>query len=133
MRKEGLTMDGAYPPGVTGEMIDQIEGREEDKFFEPDPACEYCEHYNGQYCTIAWNNMDESYCIPDRDEKEPDDCCDDYSWNGEPLEEPRKPEKPERKNYQSEGSYARALRYYNNELRLYNRIKAERVRYERGE
>lgn len=118
-------MDGAYPPGVTNAMLDQMEGREEDKFFEPDPACEYCEHYNGTYCTIDWNNMDESYCIPDRDEREPDDSCDDYAWNGEQLEEPKEPEKPKREDYPSEGSFARAMHHYNNDLRLYRKFTKE--------
>lgn len=118
-------MDGAYPPGVTNAMLDQLEGREEDKFFEPDPACEYCEHYNGTYCTIGWNNMDESYCNPATDEKDPDDWCPDYSWNGEQLEEPKEPEKPKREDYPSEGSFARAMHHYNNDLRLYRKFTKE--------
>ena len=118
-------MEGAYPPGVTPAMLAQIEPREEDKFFDPDPACEYCEHYDGRFCTLLWNNMDESYCIPDRDEREPDDSCDDYALNGEPLEEPKRPERPKLEDYPSAGGYARAIRQYRLDLRLFLKFTKE--------
>ena len=46
--------------------------------------CENCFHYDGGYCTKDWNNMDDDYMIPERDEKDPDDYCDDYvAWEEE--------------------------------------------------
>lgn len=67
--------EGAYPPGVTGAMIDRLEGRG-----EPDPACKRCIYYDPRYeaCNRDWNNLDESYYIPDRDDRNEDDSCDDY-------------------------------------------------------
>lgn len=64
--------DGAYPPGVTGAMIDKLENR---------CCCENCRFYNGNYCTKEWNNADEEYCVPARDEKDSDDYCED--WDGD--------------------------------------------------
>lgn len=64
--------DGAYPPGVTGKMIDDyFEGLDGE-------CCGNCSHFNGTYCTKEWNNMDSDYCIPDRDEHDEDDYCDDW-------------------------------------------------------
>lgn len=50
---------------------------------EPEPRCEYCTEYDGNRCMKEWNNADDCYYVPERDDKEPDDCCDDYEWNGE--------------------------------------------------
>lgn len=70
--------EGSYPPGVTGKMIDHYAG--EDYVCR----CENCFHYDGGYCTKDWNNMDDDYMIPERDEKDPDDYCDDYvAWEEE--------------------------------------------------
>ena len=44
-------------------------------------CCGNCLHYFDDVCTKDWNNMDESYYIPDRDDKEPDDTCDDWEYN----------------------------------------------------
>ena len=66
--------DGAYPPGVEGWMLDLLEA-------DVKECCGSCMHYNGTYCTKEWNNMDSDYCIPHRDEKDPEDNCDD--WEGE--------------------------------------------------
>ena len=63
--------DGAYPPGVTGKMIDELE--------EPQ-YCGSCKYFDGNYCTALWNNADHDYCIPSRDERKPYDFCDD--WEG---------------------------------------------------
>ena len=45
-------------------------------------GCWNCQMYNGDYCTKYWNNMDECYKDPDRDEKKPDEICED--WEHEP-------------------------------------------------
>ena len=65
--------DGAYPPGVTGKMIDELENP---------CCCGNCSHYNGAYCTAGWNNMDEDYKT-EQDAKDPDDYCDD--WESDEL------------------------------------------------
>ena len=49
----------------------------------PEPRCEFCWEYDGCRCHKEWNNNDDCYYDPDRDDKEPEDCCDDYEWNGE--------------------------------------------------
>ncbi|MBO5968273.1 MAG: hypothetical protein J6S14_07220 [Clostridia bacterium] len=52
-------------------MIDDLEVKE---------CCYTCCHYNGTYCCREWNNLDPDYCIPERDERKPDDYCDNYEW-----------------------------------------------------
>ena len=49
----------------------------------PSPCCQYCTEYDGDRCHIRWNNNDECYYNPDLDDKEPDDLCEHYEWNGE--------------------------------------------------
>ena len=112
-----MLFEGSYPPGVTGDMIP--EGM--DDMFIPKPACKYCKLCIGDYCTKYWNNLDESYCIPDRDEVDEFDCCDDYEWNGEPSEEPEKPKPPERKRYKFEYMYQRAMQEYWSELKKWKK------------
>ena len=70
--------DGAYPPGVTGEMIDRLEGRG-----EPEPACKHCIFFDFRYeaCNREWNNLDESYYIPDRDDRDENDSCEHYEFD----------------------------------------------------
>ena len=45
--------------------------------------CATCSNYDGTFCTVLWNNLDESYCVPDRDIRDPDDTC-DY-WDTDPM------------------------------------------------
>lgn len=49
----------------------------------PAPCCYYCMEYDGDRCHKEWNNNEEDYYIDWRDDKAPDDCCEDYEWNGE--------------------------------------------------
>ena len=42
------------------------------------PCCDNCSWYDGDRCMVNWNNMDESYYIPDRDDKEPEDVCENW-------------------------------------------------------
>ena len=44
-------------------------------------CCANCTHYFNDVCTKDWNNMDESYYLPDRDDKDPEDSCDDWEYN----------------------------------------------------
>ena len=112
-----MNRDGDYPPGVTGDMIP--EGP--DDMWIPEPCCKYCEHFDGSWCTKDWNNMDSSYCVPDRDGKDDYDCCDDYGWNGETLEFPRKPEKPVRRKNQTDMQWTWTMRYYRQEMNKYRK------------
>ena len=61
--------DGAYPPGVTGAMIDRLD--------IPD-CCGNCRLYDGDHCMKEWNNFDRDYYLPERDDKQPDEWCKDY-------------------------------------------------------
>ena len=43
--------------------------------------CENCSHYDGDHCTREWNNLEPEYYLPGRDDREPDDSCEE--WEGE--------------------------------------------------
>ena len=49
----------------------------------PVPCCYYCTEFDGDRCHKEWNNNDDCYYIPWRDDKEPDELCECYEWNGE--------------------------------------------------
>lgn len=49
----------------------------------PSPCCRYCAEYDGDRCHKEWNNNDESYYIPERDDQDPSNCCEQYEWSGE--------------------------------------------------
>ncbi len=51
-----------------------------DKANRPVKHCGNCKEYDGNRCTKEWNNLDDCYYIPWRDDKEPDDCCDDWEY-----------------------------------------------------
>lgn len=61
--------EGAYPPGVTGKMIDALETHE---------CCGNCRYFDGEYCTKEWNNLDRDYCVPERDSTYEDEWCNDW-------------------------------------------------------
>ena len=42
------------------------------------PCCGNCFQYDGDRCMKEWNNLDECYYLPDRDDKEPEDVCEDW-------------------------------------------------------
>lgn len=44
-------------------------------------CCGNCLEYDGDHCIKDWNNADKDYYIPDRDDKDPDDCCDDWEYD----------------------------------------------------
>lgn len=70
-------MDGSYPPGVAGYMLDD--------YFRDDveESCSTCSHYDGDRCMKLWNNADEDYYVPERDDRDPEDYCEDYEYNEE--------------------------------------------------
>ncbi|MBQ1779294.1 MAG: hypothetical protein IIZ93_14160 [Acidaminococcaceae bacterium] len=53
---------------------------DEEKKHGPDNGCWNCQLYdwNKEACTKNWNNLDESHYIPERDDRKPDDQCEDY-------------------------------------------------------
>ena len=51
------------------------------KDLEQDRGCWNCMEYDGDRCMKYWNNAEPEYYIPDRDDKEPDDKCDDWELN----------------------------------------------------
>ena len=53
----------------------------------PEPCCGNCKEYDGSRCMKEWNNLDESYYFPDRDDKEPEDVCDDWEFDEDLVEE----------------------------------------------
>ena len=46
------------------------------------PCCGNCIEYDGDRCHKDWNNNDDCYYIPDRDDKSPYDYCED--WERDP-------------------------------------------------
>jgi len=45
----------------------------------PDNGCYNCFLYDGAHCMKEWNNLDPDYYVPERDDKYPEDCCEDWS------------------------------------------------------
>ena len=41
-------------------------------------GCWNCLRYDGNKCRKEWNNCDPDYYVDWRDDKEPDDCCEDH-------------------------------------------------------
>lgn len=113
--------EGAYPPGVTGADIDRYFGDDIPDMYIPDDCCEYCNEYDGSHCMKRWNNLDKSYYNPDLDDKEPEDCCEDYEWNGELLDEPKKPKK---EDYPNGKAYMKAVVDWKKEL---NKLRREEL------
>ena len=52
---------------------------------KPDDGCWNCRHYNGDFCTILWNNLDEAYKVTWRDERGPDDKCDEWEHDEDAI------------------------------------------------
>ena len=50
---------------------------------KPENGCWNCFEYDGDRCHKCWNNNEEDYYLPDRDDKKPDEICDD--WDGDPC------------------------------------------------
>ena len=56
----------------------QCERDMEAKEARNEPGCWNCFCYDGDHCTKDWNNLDPCYYLPDRDDKEPTDWCEDH-------------------------------------------------------
>ena len=48
-------------------------------FGDPPECCGTCRNFNGNFCTREWNNLDECYNVTWRDERIPEDWCEDYA------------------------------------------------------
>lgn len=115
---------GDYPPGVTGNEI-EINGI--DDMWIPDECCKYCALYDGESCMKEWNNGDKEYYIPERDDRDEMDSCEDYDWNGKYLEEPKEPVKPLRENFVTDIGFRYALGTYFTERRKWSKAM-DRIR-----
>lgn len=72
-------------------------------------TCGSCRLFNGDYCTKDWNNGEEDYCIPERDEKDPDfDYCDDIDYVEEWLDSEYGFRSPVRNEYSSDKAFKQA-------------------------
>ena len=49
---------------------------------KPENGCWNCREYDGDRCMKYWNNLDPMYYRSERDDKKPDEICDDW------IEEP---------------------------------------------
>lgn len=47
--------------------------------------CGSCKEWDGAHCTRWWNNLDPSYYIPWRDDKEETDSCEEWEADNEPA------------------------------------------------
>ena len=82
-------MDGSYPPGVSGWMIDDyFDGIDP---VEPPRSCENCTYYEertcGHICGMleAEHSREELEAMSDEEYmqkfgKDPDDCCEDHEF-----------------------------------------------------
>lgn len=84
--------DEAFDRGGHNPTVYQsaYEARMYDKHGEPalkkhDDGCWSCRHYNGDFCTILWNNLDEAYKVDWRDAKDPDDKCDEWEHDEDAI------------------------------------------------
>ena len=77
-------------------------------------TCGSCRLFDGDYCTKEWNNADESCCIPERDEKDPDtDTCDEIDYVEEWLDCEYGYRSPVRCEYSSDKAYEQACKAIN--------------------
>ena len=57
---------------------------EEIPFSDPlEKVCGTCHYYNGTFCTIDWNDMDEAYKVTWEYEKSYNDTCDEWEMEDE--------------------------------------------------
>ena len=110
MRKKDRLKDWGYP----SEGILDVDAGGGDSYEMPQEAlsartCQWCRKFNGDYCTKEWNNGDESCCVPERDEKDPDtDSCDDIDYIEEWLDSQYGFRSPVRCEYSSDKAYEQA-------------------------
>jgi len=82
-------------PGVYDQFVKDLDEHEfaskHDEYYAychsgnvPVPRCAHCSHFDPGKgaCTVEWNNLDESYYIPERDDRDGYDLCGQYDWDG---------------------------------------------------
>ena len=76
---------GPHNPTVYGSRAEMKAVENEEIPFDDPPkrCCSTCWEYDGDRCHKEWNNNDDCYYIPWRDDKEPEDVCDDWEYCGE--------------------------------------------------
>ena len=57
-------------------IMTRLEDATEEEADKVKPHCGNCLEYDGDRCMLYWNNAEEEYYLPDRDDKDPYDCCD---------------------------------------------------------
>ena len=57
-------------------IMTRLEDATEEEADKVKPHCGNCLEYDGDHCMICWNNADPDYYVPERDDKDPYDCCD---------------------------------------------------------
>ena len=75
-----IDQDGHNPTtyGSYAEMRAAEKALPFDETPSPENGCWNCQYYDGDRCSIWWNNADPVYYLPDRDDKKPDDICGDW-------------------------------------------------------
>lgn len=68
-----------HNPTVYGSLAEMKVVDQEIPFTDkPENGCWNCMQYDGDRCMKLWNNADPDYYNPNTDDKEPDDCCEDW-------------------------------------------------------
>ena len=84
----GAAVDSHEPDIKEGRMMimDHTEPEETLPFTDvPKKCCWTCYEYDGDRCHKYWNNNEEDYYLPDRDDKKPDEVCEDWTYAGDEL------------------------------------------------
>ena len=69
-----------HNPTVYGSYAEMREREKELPFADPpESGCWNCMFYDGDRCSIFWNNKEPEHYIPDRDDKKPTDRCADWT------------------------------------------------------
>jgi len=84
-RIEDDPFDGPHNPTVYGSKAEMkaVEGGDLPFTDVPKKCCWTCWEYDGDRCHLNWNNDEEEYYVPERDDKEPDDVCESWEFAGE--------------------------------------------------
>lgn len=75
-----IDADG-HNPTVYGSYAEMMAAEKEEAvpFSDPPPdGCWNCREFDGDRCMKEWNNSDEDYYLPDRDDRKPTDSCEDW-------------------------------------------------------
>ena len=68
-------------------IMTRLEDATEEEAAKVNPHCGNCQEYDGDRCMLYWNNADEDYYMPDRDDKDPYDFCEYWQLDENALED----------------------------------------------